>query len=33
MVLSTDRQVPDETFEHLRAADGILDIHRVTATP
>jgi D-3-phosphoglycerate dehydrogenase len=33
MVLSTDRQVPDETFERLKAADGILDLHRVTATP
>lgn len=32
MVLSTDGPVPDETFEHLRAADGILDIHRVTAS-
>jgi hypothetical protein len=32
MVLSTDRQVPDATFERLRAAQGILDIHRVTAT-
>ncbi|MFZ0665578.1 MAG: phosphoglycerate dehydrogenase [Acidimicrobiales bacterium] len=31
MVLSTDRQVPDETFESLKAADGILDLHRVTA--
>jgi D-3-phosphoglycerate dehydrogenase / 2-oxoglutarate reductase len=33
MVLSTDRQVPDETFERLKAAGGILDLHRVTATP
>ncbi len=33
MVLSTDRQVPDETFERLKAADGILDLHRVTAIP
>jgi D-3-phosphoglycerate dehydrogenase len=33
MVLSTDGQVPDKTFERLRAADGIVDIHRVTATP
>jgi D-3-phosphoglycerate dehydrogenase / 2-oxoglutarate reductase len=32
MVLSTDRQVPDATFEHLRETDGIVDIHRVTAT-
>jgi D-3-phosphoglycerate dehydrogenase len=32
MVLSTDRQVPDETFERLKEADGILDIHRVTAS-
>ena len=31
MVLSTDRQVPDETFERLQAADGILDLHRVTS--
>jgi D-3-phosphoglycerate dehydrogenase len=32
MVLSTDGQVPDETFARLQAADGILDIHRVTAS-
>jgi len=31
MVLSTDRPVPDETFARLRASDGILDIHRITA--
>jgi D-3-phosphoglycerate dehydrogenase len=33
MVLSTDRQVPDATFEALKAAGGILDLHRVTASP
>ena len=32
MVLSTDQTVPDETFEELRNTDGILDIHRVTAS-
>jgi len=31
MVLSTDRSVPDEAFDRLRAADGILDIHRITS--
>jgi D-3-phosphoglycerate dehydrogenase / 2-oxoglutarate reductase len=31
MVLSTDRSVPDEAFARLRAADGILDIHRITS--
>ena len=31
MVLSTDRAVPDDTFARLRAADGILDIHRITS--
>jgi D-3-phosphoglycerate dehydrogenase len=31
MVLSTDRSVPDEAFSRLRAADGILDIHRITS--
>jgi len=30
MVLSTDRAVPDEVFARLRAAGGILDIHRIT---
>jgi D-3-phosphoglycerate dehydrogenase / 2-oxoglutarate reductase len=33
MVLSTDRQVPDDTFERLKAQEGILDLHRVTAIP
>jgi len=32
MVLSTDRAVPDDTVARLKAADGILDIHRVTST-
>jgi len=31
MVLSTDRSVPDDAFARLRASDGILDIHRITA--
>jgi D-3-phosphoglycerate dehydrogenase len=31
MVLSTDRSVPDDAFARLGAADGILDIHRITA--
>jgi D-3-phosphoglycerate dehydrogenase / 2-oxoglutarate reductase len=31
MVLSTDRSVPDDAFARLRAADGILDIHRITS--
>jgi len=31
MVLSTDRAVPDDTVARLRAADGILDIHRITS--
>jgi D-3-phosphoglycerate dehydrogenase len=31
MVLSTDRSVPDDAFSRLRAADGILDIHRITS--
>ncbi|HEY7946120.1 MAG TPA: phosphoglycerate dehydrogenase [Acidimicrobiales bacterium] len=31
MVLSTDRAVPDDAFARLRAADGILDIHRITS--
>ena len=31
MVLSTDRAVPDDSFARLRAADGILDIHRITS--
>jgi D-3-phosphoglycerate dehydrogenase len=31
MVLSTDRHVPDDAFARLRAADGILDIHRITS--
>ncbi len=30
MVLSTDREVPDETLGSLRSADGILEVHRVT---
>jgi D-3-phosphoglycerate dehydrogenase len=31
MVLSTDRSVPDDAFARLQAADGILDIHRITS--
>jgi D-3-phosphoglycerate dehydrogenase len=31
MVLSTDRFVPDDAFARLGAADGILDIHRITS--
>ena len=31
MVLSTDRSVPDDAFGRLQAADGILDIHRITS--
>jgi D-3-phosphoglycerate dehydrogenase / 2-oxoglutarate reductase len=31
MVLSTDRRVPDESFELLQASEGILDIHRITS--
>jgi D-3-phosphoglycerate dehydrogenase len=31
MVLSTDRSVPDDAFSRLGAADGILDIHRITS--
>jgi len=31
MVLSTDRSVPDEALTRLQAADGILDIHRITS--
>jgi D-3-phosphoglycerate dehydrogenase len=31
MVLSTARSVPDDTVARLRAADGILDIHRITS--
>jgi D-3-phosphoglycerate dehydrogenase len=29
MVLSTDGQVPDEALAHLRAAQGISDVHAV----
>ncbi len=32
MVLSTDRGVPDDTFTLLQASDGIVDIHRITAS-
>jgi D-3-phosphoglycerate dehydrogenase len=32
MVLTTDRNVPDDTFTLLQASDGILDIHRITST-
>jgi len=31
MVLTTDRNVPDDTFTLLQASDGILDIHRITS--
>ncbi|HXQ76327.1 MAG TPA: phosphoglycerate dehydrogenase [Acidimicrobiales bacterium] len=31
MILSTDRAVPDDAIARLRAADGILDIHRITS--
>src|SRR5580658_6373416 len=31
MVLSTDGPVPDDAFARLGAADGILDIHRITS--
>jgi D-3-phosphoglycerate dehydrogenase len=31
MVLSTDAEIPDDTFALLQASDGILDIHRITS--
>jgi len=31
MVLSTDRQVPDEAFAALKASEGILDLHRIAS--
>jgi D-3-phosphoglycerate dehydrogenase len=31
MVLSTDRAVPDETVTRLDAAEGILDVHRISS--
>jgi hypothetical protein len=32
MVLTTDRAVPDDTVARLRAADGIVDIRRVSSS-
>jgi D-3-phosphoglycerate dehydrogenase len=32
MVLSTDRDVPDDAFAKLAAADGILEVHRITCS-
>jgi len=31
MVLSTDQPTPDDAFNRLAAADGILDLHRITS--
>ncbi|MCL4413751.1 MAG: phosphoglycerate dehydrogenase [Actinobacteria bacterium] len=31
MVLSTDRQVPDEAFAALKSSGGILDLHRIAS--